>query len=63
MIDAANHGGSYTWPVNGGVFPRIQIITVDQLLKAEQPKLPPALTPYLKAPRHAVKPDQLSLGE
>ena len=63
MIDAANHGGSYTWPVNGGVFPRVQIITVDQLLKGDQPKLPPALTPYLKAPRHTVKPDQLSLGD
>ncbi len=61
MIDAANHGGSYTWPVNEATFPRIQVITVAQLLKGEQPNLPPALTPYLKATRHTVKPDQLAL--
>jgi len=61
MIDAANHGGSYTWPVNGGTFPRVQLITVAQLLKGEQPSLPPVLTPYLKAPRHAAKADQLRM--
>ena len=61
MTEAANHGGTYTWPVNGGIFPRIQIITVEQLLKGEEPKLPPVLTPYLKATRHTVKHDQLSL--
>ncbi len=61
MIDAANHGGSYTWPVNEATFPRVQLITVAQLLKGEQPNLPPALTPYLKASRHTVKPDQLAL--
>ncbi len=61
MIDAANHGGSYTWPVNEATFPRVQVITVAQLLKGEQPNLPPALTPYLKAPRHTAKPDQLAL--
>ncbi len=61
MIDAANHGGSYTWPVNEATFPRVQLITVAQLLGGEQPNLPPALTPYLKAPRHTAKPDQLAL--
>lgn len=63
MIDAANHGGSYTWPVNGGTFPRVQLITVAQLLKGELPKLPPVLTPYLKATRHTVKSDQLTIGD
>ncbi len=62
MVDAANHGGSYTWPVNGGTFPRVQLITVAQLLKGEQPNLPPVLTPYLKATRHTVKTDQLTMG-
>ncbi len=61
MIDAANHGGSYTWPVNGTTFPRVQLITAAQLLKGELPNLPPVLTPYLKATRHTVKPDQLAL--
>ena len=61
MIDAANHGGSYTWPINEATFPRVQLITVAQLLKGEQPSLPPVLTPYLKAPRHAAKADQLKM--
>jgi hypothetical protein len=33
VIDAANHGGVYTWPVNGQMFPRVQVITVADLLK------------------------------
>ncbi len=61
MIDAANHGGSYTWPVNGSAFPRVQLVTVAQLLRGEQPNLPPVLTPYLRATRHTVKTDQLAL--
>lgn len=27
VIDAADHGGSYTWPVNGETFPRLQVVT------------------------------------
>ncbi len=61
MIDAANHGGSYAWPVNGSAFPRVQLVTVAQLLRGEQPNLPPVLTPYLRATRHTVKTDQLAL--
>ncbi len=62
MIDAANHGGNYTWPVNEATFPRVQLVTVAQLLRGEQPNLPPVLTPYLKATRQTVKTDQLTLG-
>ncbi len=54
-------GGSATWQVNEATFPRVQLITVAQLLKSEQPNLPPVLTPYLKATRHTVKPDQLAM--
>ncbi len=61
MIDAANHGGSYTWPVNGSAFPRVQLVTVAQLLRGGQPNLPPVLTPYLRATRPTVKTDQLAL--
>ncbi len=61
MIDAANHGCSYTWPVNGSAFPRVHLVTVAQLLRGEQPSPPPVLTPYLRATRHTVKTDQLAL--
>jgi hypothetical protein len=62
MIDEANRSGSYAWPVNGASFPKIQILTAEQLLAGEQPKMPPTLTPYLRASRHAPKPAQLKLG-
>jgi hypothetical protein len=62
VLDAVNHGGTYTWPVNGQTFPRIQVITVDQLLKGERPKMPPLMLPYIQASKAAVAPDQLDLG-
>lgn len=51
MLEAANHSGSYTWPVNGQSFPRVQIITVPELLNFRRPKMPPPLTPYISAVR------------
>jgi DNA modification methylase len=51
MVEAANHSGSYTWPVNGQSFPRVQIITVPELLNFRRPKMPPPLTPYISAVR------------
>jgi hypothetical protein len=39
--DAVNHGGTYMFPVNGQTFPRVQVITVAQLLRGERPKCPP----------------------
>ena len=62
MVEAANHSGSYTWPVNGQSFPRVQIITVPELLDFRHPKMPPPLTPYISAVRRTkAKPDQLSM--
>lgn len=49
MRDAANRSGAYTWPYNGERFPRIQVVTVEQLLEGERPKMPPPLTPYVQA--------------
>lgn len=51
MKDAADHAGTYTWPVNAQRFPRVQMLTVADLLGAKQPQLPPTLTPYIKARR------------
>lgn len=41
MIETAAKAGFYTWPVNGQQFPKIQIITVEQLLEGKRPDLPP----------------------
>ena len=49
MIDAANHGGTYTHPANGQTFPRLQIITTTELLEGKRPVLPLVLPPYVQA--------------
>ena len=62
MVEAANHSGSYTWAVNGQSFPRVQIITVPELLNFKRPKMPPARTPYISAVRRPkATDDQMSL--
>jgi hypothetical protein len=64
MTEAANHSGSYTWAVNGQSFPKVQIITVPELLNFQRPKMPPPLTPYISAVRRPkAASDQLSFGE
>jgi len=62
MIDAANHAGVYEWPMNKQSFPKIQVVTVAELLDGRLPKLPPALTPYLGA-RKRVPQDQLTIED
>ena len=51
VLDAVNHGGVYTWPVNGQVYPRIQVITVGDLLHGGRPNMPPPMLPYIQAVR------------
>jgi DNA modification methylase len=66
MVDAVNHGGTYTWPVNGQTFPRVQIITVAELLAGKRPQMPSLQNPYstaIKAPAQAEQLDMLDLGD
>lgn len=64
MIEAASHSGSYRWLVNAQTFPRVQIITVPELLNFKRPKMPPPLMPYISAARRkAEKPEQPSMFE
>jgi DNA modification methylase len=56
MIDAVNHAGTYKWPMNGQVFPRIQVITVSELLNGKQPRLPTLMTRYDQAARAEAEP-------
>lgn len=61
VIDAANHGGVYTWPVNGQTFPRIQVITVADLLAGKRPRMPQLSLPYIQASRDVPQSDQMDL--
>ena len=45
MIEAANRSGIYTHP-SGRTYPRVQIITVDELLEGKLPDRPAAMMPY-----------------
>jgi DNA modification methylase len=49
--DAIDHGGVYTHPANGQAFPRLQHVTIGELLKGKMPKLPTMLRPYIEAKR------------
>lgn len=49
IIDAVNHAGNYTLAVNNQTFPKVQAITVNQLLQGERPKMPPTILPYMQA--------------
>jgi hypothetical protein len=61
MREVAQQSGTYVWPITGRRYPRIQIVTVEELLSGKQPDMPPALLPYLQA-KKLVTDNQLSLG-
>jgi DNA modification methylase len=64
IVDAVDHCGTYTWPINGQNFPRVQVITVDQLLSGQRPSMPTLMMPYGQAAKAAPPPsEQLTMGD
>ncbi len=61
VLDAVDHGGNYTWPVNGHTFPKVQVITVADLLAGKRPQMPTLITPYATAVRAPVQSEQIGL--
>lgn len=59
--DAIAHGGVYTHPANGQTFPRLQHVTIADLLKGKGPTLPTMLRPYIEAKRQAQAGEQSEL--
>jgi hypothetical protein len=51
MLEAVNHSGTYKHPANGQSYPKVQIISVRELLEGKRPKMPPTLLPYFQAQR------------
>lgn len=49
VLDAVNHGGTYHLPANGQPYPKIQVITIEQLLTGDQPNMPLVFLPYIQA--------------
>jgi DNA modification methylase len=63
MIEAANHSGIYTATAHGRTYPRVQIVTVEELLDGHRPQMPPTLAPYIAAQRVQADSGQMMLGE
>jgi DNA modification methylase len=64
VIEAANLGGSYAWPVNRQSYPRIQVITIADLLDHKRPDMPPPILPYIQATRVGPPvPQQMTLDD
>lgn len=61
MRDVANTSGIYKHPGDGREYPRLQIITVEEMLAGGRPKLPPTSSPILQAKRRGPADDQLLL--
>ncbi len=51
MTEVADRAGSYSWPVDGRSFPRIQILTAADLLADKKPAMPTPFLPYVQARR------------
>jgi hypothetical protein len=51
LRDVANGSGSYTHPVDGRTFPKVQILTIAQLLAGARPNMPTPFLPYVQARR------------
>lgn len=63
MHNIANRAGTYVWPMNGELFPRLQILTVAELLAGRRPRTPPRLLPYISAVRHLVDHHQATFDD
>lgn len=51
MLETAAKAGTYEWPVNGQKFPKVQIITIEELLAGKRPDMPPEHGTFQEAPR------------
>lgn len=61
VTDAINHGGVFTHPANGQQYPRLQHITIADLLAKKRPQVPPTFLPYIAAQKHTVTLEQSTL--
>jgi DNA modification methylase len=59
MIEEADHSGSYEYEFSGAKFPKIQILTVAELLHGKRPAMPTPILPYKLAKRRSGQLDLL----
>lgn len=56
-----NHGGVFVHPANGQSFPKLQHITIADLLAGKRPIMPPTILPYIPASKLVVDADEDTL--
>lgn len=61
VLDAIDHGGTYTHPANGQVFPRLQHVTIADLLAGRGPQMPSTVLPYIPASQLVISTESESL--
>lgn len=61
MREVANTSSVYTHPGDGREYPRLQILTVEDMLEGRRPKLPPTSSPIFQARRREAEDAQLTL--
>ncbi len=49
MREVENASGTYAWPADERTFPKVQIVTIAQLLAGHRPNMPTAFLPYIQA--------------
>jgi hypothetical protein len=59
MVELADHSGTYVVPMTENAYPKVQIVTVGDLLAGRRPDLPPAILPYIQA---SPKPDSEAIS-
>jgi hypothetical protein len=63
VFDAAASAGSYVWPINEVAYPKVQAITVSELLQGVKVNMPTPLRPYVAANRLITDEQQALFGE
>lgn len=53
ILEVVSHSGTYVHPSNGQRYPRVQVITVAELLAGKRPNMPPLFLPYIQAQKSA----------
>jgi hypothetical protein len=51
MVEAAQHAGSYDHALTAARYPKVQIMSVSDLLGGRRPHMPTPFMPYLAAPK------------
>jgi DNA modification methylase len=59
MVEEAQHSGSYVYDFSGASFPKIQILTVAELLHGKRPAMPTPILPYRLAKKRSGQMDLL----